>query len=57
MTKDYVNRDVASISRDSQQTSTQLFKTLSDPKGLTPPTTSKEIGPDVQRSMRCSRAE
>ena len=44
--KDYVNRDVASIISDSQQTSDQLFKTLNDPKGLTPLDYENEIKSD-----------
>jgi hypothetical protein len=44
--KDYVSRDVASLLSDSQQTSQQFFKTLDDPKSLTPLDYENEIKSD-----------
>jgi hypothetical protein len=44
--KDYVNRDVRAILSDSQQTSTQFFSTLDDPKTLTPLDYENEIKSD-----------
>jgi hypothetical protein len=44
--KSYVSRDVSSLLSDSQQTGDQFFKTVSDPKNLTPLDYENEIKSD-----------